>query len=272
MIRISPLGGIAALAFVAQATIGQAWAAPQPLGLVMTIEPAPLHCERGKCVAVLASFCLQQSRLPPGPGDEYLLAPGTEVRLVVTRTDGSSVALDGAALLKFVSRIGFSTTSAEIDRDALVAAAGGEWQQAVVEVGERATLLPVAVAGDQKPLTGEEIALAQGPWRRQAEALFDKPNPRSDANRIIARAISVLPEDWKSDGVAAHDTAWGAALAAPGRGFTQDGVALGRRMFAACKNTVAQSLKWALRTCLERRLDEQQREINQEYWDQQSGV
>ena len=267
MTRLFLLAGAAILAISTQVQ-----AAPQPLGLVMTIDPAPLHCERGKCAAVLTSFCLQQSRLPPGPGDEYLLAPGAELRLVVTRADGGTVALDGAALLKFVSRAGFSTTNAEIDRDALVKAAGGEWKDAQIEVGERATLLPIAVAGDPKPLTENEIAMAMGPWRAQAEALFDKPNPRSDANRIIARAISVLPEDWKSDGMPAHDTAWNAALAAPGRGFTEDGVALGRRMFAACKNTVAQSLKWALRNCLERRLDEQQREINQEYWDQQSGV
>ncbi|MCC7048072.1 MAG: hypothetical protein IT562_15275, partial [Alphaproteobacteria bacterium] len=58
----------------------------------------------------------------------------------------------------------------------------------------------------------------------------------------------------------------------PGRGFTEGGVALGRKMFAACKNTVAQSIKWPLRKCLENRLDEQQREINQDYWDQQGGV
>lgn len=272
MIRLSLLAGAAILAISAQSPLGPAWAAPQPLGLVVTIEPAPLVCENGKCAAVLASFCLQQSRLPPGPGDEYLLAPGAEVRLVVTRADGGAATLDGAALMKFVSRIGFSTTSAEIDRDAVTRAVGGEWKEASVEVSARATLLPVAVAGDPKPLSDDEIAMAVGPWRAQAEELFDKPNPRSDANRIIARAISVLPEHWKSDGAAAHDAAWATALASPGRGFTQDGVALGRKMFSACKTTMAQSLKWALRNCLERRLDEQQREINQEYWDKQSGV
>jgi hypothetical protein len=262
MIRLSLLGGLAALALVVQAQ-----AAPQPLGLVVTIEPAPLNCANGKCVAVLATFCLQQERLPPGPGDEYVAAPGTRVTLTVARGDGTKELLDGAKLLRFVSRTGYSSIEAEIPAAAL----GPNVAEAAVEVAPMATLLPVPLVGDLKPLSDDEIALAVGPLRKKGEELFDKPNPRSDANRIVARAISVLPEDWRIDGSAAHEAAWAAALAAPGRGFTEDGVALGRRMFAACRNTVAQSLKWSLRTCLERRLDEQQREINQEYWDQQAG-
>jgi hypothetical protein len=267
MNRMSLIGGLAALALAAQAIVGQAQAAPQPLGLVVTIEPAPLACENGKCVVVLATFCLQQERLPPGPGDEYTAAPGTVVTLTVTRRDGGKKLLDGAKSMRFVSYTGFSSITAEI----AAAALGADAVAAMVEVGPMATLLPVPLVGDVKPLTQDEIVLAMGPLRKKGEELFDKANPRSDANRIVARAISVLPEDWKVDGKAVHDGAWTAALASPGRGFTEDGVALGRQMFAACKNTVAQSLKWSLRTCLERRLDEQQREINEEYWGQQAG-
>ncbi|MGQ0675291.1 MAG: hypothetical protein ACT4N4_04295 [Rhodospirillales bacterium] len=264
MNRISMFGGLAALVLASQAMVGQAWAAPQPLGLVLTIEPAPLHCAKGKCMAVLATFCLQQERLPPGPGDEYLAAPGTSVTLTIVRATGARETVEAAQLLRFVSYTGFTTISAEIPAAAL----GPNVAAASVEVGPMATLLPVPLVGDLKPLSQDEIALAVGPLRQKGEELFDKANPRSDANRIIARAISVLPESWREDGAAAHEQAWSAALAAPSRGFTQGGVALGRRMFAACKNTVSQSLKWALRGCLERRLDEQQREINGEYWQQ----
>lgn len=264
MTRSALIAGLALAALAAQAQ-----AAPQPLGLVQTIEPAPLTCDaKGRCTAVLATFCLQQSRLPPGPGDQYVVAPGTELRLTVTRAGGASETLDGGAMLNFVSYVGFSSITVEIDRARLA----GDMTEAVVEVGPLATLLPVARPIDDKPLTTDEIALATGAWRKQAEELFDKPNPRSDANRLITRAIGVLPEGYGEDSAAGHEAAWTAALASPGRGFTEGGVALGRKMFAACKNTVAQSIKWPLRKCLENRLDEQQREINQEYWDQQGGV
>lgn len=256
------LGGLAALAISFQAQ-----AAPQPLGLVTTIEPAPLQCDKGKCTVVLATFCLMQERLPPGPGDRYVTAPGTTVTLTVTRKDGSTVAMDAGKTMRFTSYTGYSTITASIAETAL----GADVAAAVVEVGPMATLLPVQLVGDAKPLTEDEIAMAVGPLRQKGEELFDKPNARSDANRIIARAISVLPDHWRTDGAAAHEQAWSQALASPGRGFTQDGVALGRQMFAACKNTVQQSLRWALRNCLERRLDEQQREINEEYWQQQAG-
>lgn len=256
------LGGLAALAFSLQAQ-----AAPQPLGLVTTIEPAPLQCDKGKCTVVLATFCLMQERLPPGPGDKYVTAPDTTVALTVTRKDGSKATIDAGKAMRFTSYTGYSTITASIPEAAL----GADVAMAAVEVGAMATLLPVPVAGDAKPLTADEIALAVGPLRQKGEELFDKANARSDANRIIARAISVLPEHWRADGAAAHDQAWTQALASPGRGFTEGGVALGRQMFAACKNTVGQSLRWALRTCLERRLDEQQREINEEYWQQQTG-
>lgn len=248
---------------------GAALAAPQPLGLVQTLEPAPLHCDaKGKCAAILASFCLQQSRLPPGPGDRYVAADNAQISLRVIRASGAVEVMDGAKALKFVSYTGFATTTVEIDRAWLPA----DLAQAVVEVGPLATLLPVTEIDDPSPLTAEEIAMATGDWRRQAEELFDKPNMRSDATRLVARAVSVLPESYKQDTAAGHDAAWGAAMAAPGAMFTEDGVKLGRQMFAACKTTVNQSLKWALRKCLENRLDEKQKEINQDYWDQQGGV
>jgi hypothetical protein len=212
-----------------------------------------------------------QSRLPPEPGEAYRPAPGTEVKIQVTRKDGRTATLEGGSLLRFVAYTGYSSITVAIDQPALDREAGGPVAEAIVEVGERATLVPLDVAGDPMPLTTDEIAMATGPWRQQAEELFDKPNPRSDANRIIARAISVLPEDDKADGPTVHQAAWTSAMATPARGFTQDGVALGRRMFAACQNTVAQSLRWTMRRCLENRLDQEQRVINQEYWDQQSG-
>ncbi len=253
------LGGLAALAFAAQAE-----AAPQPLGLVTTIEPAPLNCDKGTCSAVLATFCLQQERLPPGPGDQYVTAADTTVTLTITRNDGTTVTMDAGKTMRFVSYTGYSTITASIPEAAL----GADVATAAVEIAPMATLLPVPLVGDLKPLTEDEIVMAVGPLRQKGEELFDKANARSDANRIIARAISVLPEHWRADGEAAHGQAWTQALASPGRGFTEGGVALGRQMFAACKNTVQQSLRWALRTCLERRLDEQQREINEEYWQQ----
>jgi len=248
---------------------GAALAAPQPLGLVQTQQPAPLVCDaKGKCAAILTSFCLQQSRLPPGPGDRYVAAENAQISLRVTRQGGAVEVIDGARALNFVSYTGFATTTVEIDRANLPA----DLAEAVVEVGPLATLLPVTAPDDPSPLSAEEIAMATGDWRRQAEALFDRPNMRSDATRLVARAVSVLPENYRQDTAAGHKTAWDAAMAQPGQMFTVEGVQLGRQMFQACKTTVDQSLKWALRKCLENRLDEKQKEINQDYWDQQGGV
>src|SRR5262245_24010402 len=143
MIRQVALAGLAAAAVA-----GQAVAAPQPLGLVATIEPVPLICESGGCVAVLASFCLMQSRLPPDPGEAYRPAPGTEVRIHVTRPDGTATTLDGGELLRFVAYTGYSSITVAIDQPALEQASGGAVAEAIVEVGDRATLLPLDIAGD----------------------------------------------------------------------------------------------------------------------------
>ncbi|MGH6930342.1 MAG: hypothetical protein ACREEV_18635, partial [Dongiaceae bacterium] len=64
----------AAIAAVLPLGVGSASAAPQILGIVASNGALPLACDADGCRADLSTFCLQQPRANPQPGQRYDLA------------------------------------------------------------------------------------------------------------------------------------------------------------------------------------------------------
>src|SRR5260221_8692867 len=156
-----------------------ALAAPQALGLVAsTGGPTPLDCSGNECSALFSAFCLQEARPAPAQGDAYAPAPGSAVTLLATRADGSTLRLPGAAYLRFSTLVGFTSMRIVLPRASLATLGA---ITVAVEVGPRATMLPVPVARDRNPQSEAEIALGTGPLRAACEAALERPRTAGDA-------------------------------------------------------------------------------------------
>ena len=72
------------IALVAFSLIGmsRASAEPQILGLIATLEPISLQCERGQCSAEFTSYCIEQSREPPFLGTVYNMGLSQITRII----------------------------------------------------------------------------------------------------------------------------------------------------------------------------------------------
>jgi hypothetical protein len=197
MNRTIVLAGIALITGLAS---GPARANPQVLGIVASLEPQPMTCDAGGCRVELTSFCLEQERHNPLPGQVYLPMERADIRLVGVRTDGSAVTLPAAPYLQFTTRRGFTSIEATLD-PASYQALG--LASASILVGERVSLLPEADAADADPHAAEEVALATGPNRLTAQQFYDDHNADSDALRLANAMINALPIGYRrgdSDG------------------------------------------------------------------------
>lgn len=169
---------------------GSAHANPQVLGIVASLEPQPMTCDAGGCRVELTSFCLEQERHNPLPGQVYLPMQNADIRLVGTRADGSSVTLPAAPYLNFTTARGFTALQASID-PATFEKLG--LTSAAIVVGQQVSLIPQDEAADPQPHVAEEIALATGPNRLTAEQFYDDHGANSDALRLSNAMINALP-------------------------------------------------------------------------------
>lgn len=188
MVRTSLLASVfaAALTF----GIGGAAAAPQILGIVATNGAVPLSCTEQGCRADLSTFCLQQPRANPEPGQQYRPTDAGSVTLVGIRTDGEVVRLPAAGYLTFASDRGFTAVEIALPPEAKASLG---FATVAVEVAPDASLVPLAVAEDPDPQSPDEIALAVGAYRRQGGTFFDAAGEAGDAIRLTNRMINALP-------------------------------------------------------------------------------
>lgn len=164
-------------------------AAPQVLGLVASVRPTPMLCDARGCRADLSAFCLQQARPDPEPGIAYRPAPGTALTLVVTGRDGTVRRLDAAPYLSLVDERGFVSITARVKPETFAAM---DASSVAIDVGKDAALLPEARVGDANPQGDDELALATGANRHQAETYFDRPGRDADAIRLTNAMINGL--------------------------------------------------------------------------------
>jgi hypothetical protein len=258
------IGLCAALGMMTVGFSHPAAAAPQVLGVMASDGPVPLVCSDGVCRAEVTAFCLQEERSVP-PDDTLYEPVGTApMTLVLKRADGSTQRLDAAREVSVSSRRGFTAVTIAAPETLLARHAA---VSAELEIGPNVTVAPVPVAGDPKPQSPEEIALASGPMRQLATARLEQGSAATAA-RLTERLINALPpQDQETAEVrsALWDTALSSASANP------EAVALARRAFDGCQSALANGYTRNMRHCLELQHGAFLIERNEAFWREAAG-
>ncbi len=252
--------GIAGVAWLAS---GGAQAAPQVLGIVASNGPIPLTCDAAGCRADLSTFCLQQPRDNPQPGQSYKPVDGADILLTGRNAAGEVVRLPAASYLGFTTDRGF--TAIEISLPAERLAVLGLTDPAI-EIGEKASLIPAATASDANPQTADEIAIATGAFRDKGAEFFDRTGASGDAIRLANRMINALPRGRQAGDSDGHVLE--AAIATPaGQTAAPGGVTLVRQMYSTCQEKVDVTHHVAsMRACLEGTHDRLVVNTNIDFW------
>ena len=263
---------IAAFSFVAIGfglAGGTAQAAPQVLGLQASLHPTPMMCTDKGCRADLSAFCLQQQRADPKPGTVYHLAPGTQVTLLVTGHDGRQTRLDGARYLSFTDDRGFVSITARVAPGAL---AGMDVAAVAIDIGQDASLLPAAAAGDTNPQASDELALATGANRHKASVFFDKAGRDADAIRLTNAMLNALPEGSRNRSDTDGHLVRQVLDQYSGLPIDHDGALLAEDIHRACveKTDVTHQVN-SMRSCLEGSHDILTTHVNIDFWNSLGG-
>lgn len=165
-------------------------AAPQILTLVSTDGPIALTCDGERCVAELASLCLQPWRRAPQAGRAYRALQNDDLVLVGTAADGTARIRPLPAQARFVAlrthvAVALIVPQAWIERN--FATLDG------VSVKTVSPLVPLAAADDLAPITEAELRSARSELTALARGVFDGARERVAAVRVAARMINLLP-------------------------------------------------------------------------------
>jgi hypothetical protein len=254
----------AALASVLTLAAGGAQAAPQVLGIVASNGPVPLACDDGGCHVDLSSFCLQQPRQNPPPGQAYLPLEGADIVLVGRNAAGDMVRVPAAPYLDFRSDRGFTAIEATLSPDKLAALG---LQDLAIEIGENVSLLPAEAVGDRDPQTKDEIALATGAVRTKGAEFFDNTGESGDAIRLANRMINALPAHGHSVSDADGHVLEAAIATSAGQAADSKGIELARGMYATCQQKVDVTHHIEnMRVCLEGTHDRLVVNTNIDFW------
>lgn len=259
----------AAIALLAVAAT-PAESAPQALGIVASNGVAtPLICDgKGECSARVSAFCLQEARDAPSQGTAYRLADTTAMTLLVTRADGSSFRLPANGYLRIESQLGFTAVKVSLPQSIAIAL---DAAALAVEVAPNASLLPIESPGDPDPLSDDEIALATGPMRALAAAIFEVPGPATDAARVASLMINALPASPVEDPVAVEQI-WQATVNDDVRSaLTPEGVVAAEELYEGCQLAVASHTRLSMRECFALRHADLMLENNRRFWQESGG-
>ena len=255
------LFGIAGAAWLAA---GGAQAAPQVLGIVASNGPIPLTCDAAGCRADLSTFCLQQPRDNPQPGQSYMPVDGADIVLTGRNVAGDMVRMSAVSYLGFSTARGF--TAIEVWLPAEKLAALGLTDPAI-EIGEKASLIPAATAGDGNPQTADEIAIATGTFRDKGAEFFDQAGASGDAIRLANRMINALPPHGRRPGDSDGQVLEAAIATPAGQAAVPGGITLARQMYSTCQQKVDVTHHVAnMRACLEGTHDRLVVNTNIDFW------
>jgi hypothetical protein len=235
--------------------------APQILGIIASHGPVPLHCGTDSCHADLSTFCLQQRRDNPAPGQSYVPVPGADMVLSGEDAMGQMVRLAAAPYLVFTADRGFTAVEVAIPPRAL---AGLKLRHLAIEIGEKVSLVPEATANGQP--TAGDIAIATGALRDIGASFFDQTGRSGDAIRLANQMINALPE--RGHAPDTDSRVLEAAIASEaGRNSSNEGIALARTMYVACQDKVdVMSYYDTMRSCLEAAHDQLVAGTNVDFW------
>ncbi len=237
-----------------------AHAAPQVLGLVATLEPVQLQCDRGVCSAELGTICLQKHRASPAKGQRYLIHDPDAMTAAGETPDGAQVALSVDDGFTVESLRGHSAI--RISAPAHLMRSLG-LDSIAISVERNVALVPEPVPGDRRPQTEADIQLAAGPLLEIAGDVLAQRQERVDAARLTARMANSLPRLGRA-GDAARDGVWQAAIGErTGQGAATE---MARQAYDRC-HALTRAGSTSLRNCLGTAHDIFIGRVNTEYWD-----
>jgi len=239
--RFKTLAFFAALPLTVVAPL-PAQAAPQILGLIASATPIPMTCADGTCTAELSSVCLQQHRLTPTTGTVYRPARDTLITLTVAGPNGVR-RMPVAATLSYVSLRQFSAVKVSLPEATVRRLGSGA---ARLSVSPMASLIPVAIEGDPKPLSAGEIARYTGPLRALAERAFERDSDRVNATRILNQMVNRLPEN-SGAGIEEVVSLWKQTVSKDASAETQTFL---KRAVESCRETLRTGVQSTLQSCL----------------------
>ena len=260
-------GALAALSFASS----RAEAAPQILGLVASNGlPVPMRCEGGDCTALLASFCLQESRPAPEDGQAYLPGPRGGLTLIVTHAGGGTLRIPANTLvsLKLYSEMSTVQVSLQLAKLAGAGVSLGADDTVSVAVDDDTTILPITAANDPDPQTPEEIGLATGPLRKLAARTFDTGAGSSDSARLLGLLINAIPPGNDQEPIVLDEVLHRVlASIGPDRFDTQTLADIGQVM----QNCQTFPTRLGQSYCLQSRQNGLLATMNQDYWEAAGG-
>jgi hypothetical protein len=253
-----------AAAVLTVASVGGVQAAPQALALLETGGATPLVCADGVCKAEFTTYCLQKERPLPKAGTPYDVAEGRALHLVLTGSDGTVRRVPAAPHIRIrTDRAGHTAVVIEMPARVL---AQLDARRAAIEVGARVTLAPVAVVGDDSPMSDQERRIAAGPLRALGAKVVDRAGASVEAVRVLNRLVNAMPQRVEID-PGARTRLWRRALAAGFDTAPPAQTARAAREYAACwNNRVVELGGLSVRECLGRRHDRLMWDQGERYW------
>ncbi len=233
-------------------------AEPQILGLIASLEPTSLQCERGQCGAEFTSFCIEQHRKPPVQGTVYYIHDPETLIVEGVREDGETIRFQASGLLDIASARGRSAIRLSVPAKFLK---DNGLASIRVTVGARASLIPTPNPNAYWVHTDFDIAVAAGPLRNVAAAIIDLGGERTSAALQTARLINALPRGGRAS-EAQRDQVWRSVALSPG----SSGYALIETGFDQCYQ-VTRSGMMTLRQCLGSLHDRWISKLNVDYWE-----
>jgi hypothetical protein len=236
---------------------------PQILGIVSSHGPVPFNCKDEGCRVYLSTFCLQQAKDNPRPGQSYV--PLEDAGIILSGIDslGRVVRLAAAPYVHFTADRGFTAIEVTL-RPANLTELG--LHDFALEVGEKVSLLPAATAEDSVTETAEDATIAIGKLRARAVAFFDQSTESGDAIRLANLMINVLLARGSlsdSDGRVLEV----AIASEAGQASGIEGVTLVRKMYAICWKKVNLAHYFdSMRSCLEATHDQLVTHTNIDFW------
>jgi len=237
-----------------------AQAPPQVLGLVATLEPIELQCDRSVCSADLSTICLQQHRASPAKGKRYLIHDPDAMTAVGETVEGRRVALSIDERFTVRSLRGHSAI--RISAPAHLLRSLGV-KRIALSVDRHVALVPEPVPGDPRPQTDADIQIASGPLLAMAGNVLAERKERIDAAQLTARMANSLPPLGRASD-AARDAVWDDAIGErTGQGAAVEMV---RDAYQRC-HALTRAGSTSLRNCLGSAHDIFMGRVNTEYWD-----
>ena len=254
---------ILSLALLAVALpLSSASAAPQILGLIASNSVVPLHCADGACTAELSTFCLQQDRQVPPAGTEYNAVGDNGVTLVVTTADGDTRRLGALDYVRFVSLRNYTAVIVSVPAKELAVLGA---VSAAVEIGEGVALVPESVAGDHRPQTDADVAIAAGVLRTAGTRIVDRDDAATTA-RALNRIVNVLSPDAHAS-VTPRVSLWQDTVERYEEDLDAPGLIRAARVYESCHADETHDTDAGLRWCLQLRHDALIIELNSDYWE-----